>query len=71
VLRGPTGAMLLMTDNAAISLKLTLAGLALLLLLSFALIPRLGLIGAAIAYSAPIILRCLLGYVIARRLLAP
>ncbi len=69
VLRGPTGAMLLMTGNEGIALRLTLAGLALLLVLSFVLIPRYGLVGAAIAYSAPIILRCLLGYIIARKLL--
>ncbi len=61
--------MLLMTGNEGIALRLTLAGLALLLVLSFVLIPRYGLVGAAIAYSAPIILRCLLGYIIARKLL--
>lgn len=69
VLRGPTGALLLMCGHEAVALKLTIAGLALLLVLSFVLIPRLGLVGAAIAYSAPIILRCVLGYIIARRLL--
>ena len=69
VLRGPLGAMLLMTGNEGVLLKITIGGLALLLVLSFVLIPRFGLVGAAIAYSAAIILRSVVGYVVARRLL--
>ncbi len=69
VARGPVGAMMIMAGLERQQLMLTIVGLALLLLLSFTLIPRFGLVGAAIAYAAPIILRSVGGYLIARRIL--
>lgn len=69
VLRGPIGAIIIMSGRDDIQLWLTFAGLALLLLLSFALIPAWGLTGAAIAQAVPVGFRAVLSYVIARRVL--
>ena len=68
-LRGPIGAMLSMSGNEPTQLKLTLAGLALLLLLAYTLIPLYGLTGAAMAQVGPILLRSIGGYIMAKRLI--
>ncbi len=68
-LRGPIGAMLSMSGNEPTQLKLTVAGLALLLLLGYLLIPMYGLTGAAMAQVGPILLRSIGGYVMAKRLI--
>jgi O-antigen/teichoic acid export membrane protein len=67
VLRGPLGALLSMSGNDRIQLWLTLGGLALVLGLGFILIPRYGITGAAIAYTAPFLFRSLAGAWLARR----
>jgi O-antigen/teichoic acid export membrane protein len=67
VLRGPLGALLSMSGNDRIQLWLTLGGLALVLGLGFTLIPRYGITGAAIAYTAPFLFRSLAGAWLARR----
>jgi len=66
---GPIGALMIMAGLEKEQLFVTVAGLLLLLVLSFTLVPRFGLTGAAIAYSAPIILRTLVFHVMARRML--
>jgi O-antigen/teichoic acid export membrane protein len=69
VARGPLGAMLTMSGNDRTQLYLTLAGLAVTLTLAFLLIPQYGLTGAALAQVAPIALRSIAGFFIARRLI--
>lgn len=67
VLTGPIGGMLTMSGHERVLLKLALLGLATLLLLCLVLIPTLGLTGAAIAWSANVVIRTLGSYLFARR----
>lgn len=67
VLRGPLGSLLTMAGHERAQLGFTIGGLALVVLLAFALVPRFGLMGAAIAQAVPIIFRSVGGYVFARR----
>lgn len=67
--RGPLGALLSMSGHDRWQLGITLAGLAIVLLLSFTLIPRYGITGAGIAYAAPFIFRSVVGWIIVRRLI--
>jgi O-antigen/teichoic acid export membrane protein len=67
--RGPLGAMLSMSGNDRVQFWMTVGGLAIVLLLSATLIPRYGLEGAALAYSAPFIFRSIVGAILVRRLI--
>lgn len=67
VMRGPIGAIIIMSGNERVQLLITFASFAILLACSLTLIPRLGLNGAAIAYSAATGFRAIAFYVAARR----
>lgn len=69
VLRGPLGAMLIMSGNQRVDLWLTIGGLLLVVTLAFLLIPHHGLMGAALAQISGLIFRAGVGYVAARRLI--
>ena len=68
IIRGPIGSALLMSGNEGFQLKITIAGLIILLVLASLLIPKYGLIGAAISYSAPLVFRSIAGYWAAHRI---
>lgn len=67
VMRGPIGAIIIMSGNERVQLIITFASFAILLACSLTLIPRLGLNGAAIAYSAATGFRAIAFYIAARR----
>lgn len=67
VMRGPIGAIIIMSGNERVQLIITFASFAILLACSLTLIPRLGLNGAAIAYSAATGFRAVAFYIAARR----
>ncbi len=64
---GPNGTMLTMNGNGTQVLLITTASTVMLVLLALVLIPRLGLEGAAAAYTGAIVLRKLLMAIAARR----
>ncbi len=67
--RGPLGSMLSMARRDDIQLKLGLGAAMVGVAASWFLIPRFGLTGAAIAQGLPLLIRGILGTVLARRLL--
>lgn len=67
--RGPLGSMLSMARRDDIQLKLGLGAAIVGVAASWFLIPRLGLTGAAIAQGLPLLIRGILGTLLARRLL--
>ena len=67
VMRGPIGSITIMSGNERVQLTITFASFALLLACSVTLIPRFGLNGAAIAYSAATGFRAIAFYIAARR----
>lgn len=67
VMRGPIGAIIIMSGNERVQLLITFASFAILLGCSLTLIPRFGLNGAAIAYTAATGFRAIAFYVAARR----
>ncbi len=69
VLRGPLGAMLVMSGNQRVDLWLTIGGLVLTIGLALMLIPAQGLVGAAIAQVSGLLFRAGVGYLVARRLI--
>jgi len=69
VLTGPIGGMMIMSGRERISLWLSIAGLITAVLLSVALIPVYGLVGAAIAGASATILRNIAAYIFMRRVL--
>lgn len=66
VLRGPIGALLVMGGFERLQMKLTFGSLLLSTALSFWLIPTHGLLGAAIAYAAPVTFRSVCMYAVAK-----
>lgn len=68
VASGPVDTMLLMGGRSSLSLINSLAALTTDLALCFLLIPRLGILGAAVAWNAAVVLRNTLGYLQVRRL---
>jgi O-antigen/teichoic acid export membrane protein len=69
VASGPVDTMLLMSGRSSLSLVNSLVALAIDLTLCFLLIPRVGIVGAAVAWCAAVVSRALLGYVQVRRTL--
>lgn len=67
VASGPVDTMLLMSGRSSLSLSNSLIALTTNLTLCFTLIPRIGILGAAIAWNAAVIVRNVLGYVQVRR----
>lgn len=63
VASGPVDTMLLMSGRSSLSLVNSLVALAVDLGLCFILIPRIGIVGAAIAWNAAVVVRCGLGYI--------
>ncbi|MCG2841759.1 hypothetical protein L6Q21_12275 [Sandaracinobacter sp. RS1-74] len=66
VLRGPLGSLLTMAGYERVQLGFTLVGLAMVVALALLLVPRHGLMGAAIAQVVPTIFRSVAGYAFAR-----
>lgn len=66
VARGPLGSLLTMSGNERVQLSTTIGGVILVVILAWALVPRYGLAGAAIAQAAPFVFRSVAGYLIAR-----
>ena len=69
VLMGPVGSMLAMTGHEQVQLRLSVLATVLLVVLAVALVPSMGVTGAAIAYAATLLIRYPLGLVMLRRLL--
>ncbi|MEY2883115.1 MAG: hypothetical protein RL490_839 [Pseudomonadota bacterium] len=67
VLAGSLGSVLLMTGEEKWSARLSLAGLVVMVLLSVTLIPRFGIIGAALTTSLTILFRNTIYYVVVQR----
>lgn len=67
VASGPVDTMLLMSGRSSLSLINSLVALTVNLGLCFSLIPHLGILGAAVAWNAAVIVRCVLGYGQVRR----
>lgn len=64
---GPVGVILNMSGNEAIAKRITLISLASLLLFAFMLIPKFGMIGAAISSSSSFIVFNILAFIFAQR----
>ena len=69
VLRGPLGAMFVMSGNQRTDLALTLGSMVFVIGLALLLIPAQGLAGAAIAQISGLLFRAGVGYVVARRMI--
>jgi O-antigen/teichoic acid export membrane protein len=69
ILAGPIGVVLLMTGNERQSLYVSVISLAMLALCCLTLIPRYGLIGAALTTALIIAMRTIISFVMVRRLL--
>lgn len=67
VASGPVDTMLLMSGRSGLSLTNSLCALAVNLTLCFTLIPTIGILGAACAWAAAVIVRNILGFVQVRR----
>ena len=67
VLTGPVGAMLIMGSAERMALIVGVVGLVLSVVLMWALAPNYGLAGAAVAYTAAVIVRNLASFVAVRR----
>jgi O-antigen/teichoic acid export membrane protein len=69
VATGPVDTMLLMSGRSSLSLVNSLVALVIDIGLCFALIPSIGILGAAVAWCAAVVTRAVLGYVQVRRTL--
>lgn len=68
VASGPVDTMLLMDGRSSLSLTNSLIALTTDLTLCFVLIPPMGILGAAVAWNAAVVIRSTLGYVQVRRI---
>lgn len=69
ILAGPSGAIITMAGRSRETMPWMIAGAALMLGLAFALVPRLGITGLAMAYAGGYALRIVQGWWLARRIL--
>lgn len=68
IARGPVGSVLIMSGREKFQLYTTALGIILMIFCLIILIPKFGLTGAAIAYSAPIIIRSIAAYSLVNRI---
>lgn len=68
VFSGPVDTLLLMSGRSTTSLFNSLVALTLDLVLCFVLVPRMGIVGAAIAWTVAIVTRCTLAFVQVHRM---